>query len=389
MEGLSPVNQCDKNSSKTNIFEKHSKLTIVILILAGLFIVLLLDRALVGIFLKNAIRVKDPYFHHALSPNSFGYHQWGYATYPIFTNSLGFKDKGNREIELTTNKYRIVFIGDSFTEGLGYPYEKTFVGLIDNALDHSKYDILGAGVMSYSPKLYYLKMKRLIENIGLKMDVLVCFVDISDVQDEIAYNDFQPVNRLLYSYKIENYLLKKSLIGNKALKLGEKVAARIRGNGGNNSDANDKVTNGPADAKDNTKFDQKEFKEKYYQERGSWIHDDMVMKKWGAKGMALCEQYMDKLYLLTRKNKIKMTIAVYPWPYQVEKRDIDSKQVRFWKKFAKDRGIEFIDYFPHFIQPSPSEELIKKYYIAGDVHWNEEGHKLVAKVYIDFLLREK
>ncbi|HCW08657.1 MAG TPA: hypothetical protein DGG95_14960 [Cytophagales bacterium] len=84
-----------------------------------------------------------------------------------------------------------------------------------------------------------------------------------------------------------------------------------------------------------------------------------------------------------------MTIAVYPWPYQVEKRDIDSKQVRFWKKFAKDRSIEFIDYFPHFIQSSPSEELIKKYYIAGDVHWSEEGNKLVAKVYIDFFLRQK
>jgi hypothetical protein len=370
------MTKCYKDSSKPTIFEKHSKLTAIMLVVIGLLIVLLLDRALAGIFLKHTIRIKDPYFHHTLSPNSFEYDTWGYSTYPVFTNSLGFKDKGNRNIELTTNKYRIVFIGDSTVEGLGYPYEKTFVGLVDNALDRSKYDILNAGVMSYSPKLYYLKMKKLIEDTELKMNELVCFIDISDIQDEIVYEDFQPVNGLLYKYELENYVRKKSLIGNKAIELSDKMNKWL---GKKKSTA----------AKGDTKFDRDDFKENYYKERFLWTDNDMVMNKWGTRGLALCEQYMDKLYLLTRKNKIKMTIAVFPWPYQIKQKDIDSKQVKFWKKFSKDRDIEFIDYFPYFIQSSPSEEIIKKYFIPGDSHWNEEGNKLVAKVYLDFFSREE
>lgn len=226
------------------------------LILAGLVALLLLDRVLAGIFLKNAIRIKDPYFHHTLSANSFDFHTWGYTTYPMFTNSLGFKDKENRKIELTTSKYRIVFIGDSFVEGLGYPYEKTFVGIIDNTLDRSKYEVLNAGVMSYSPKLYYLKMKKLIEDTGLKMNELVCFIDISDVQDEIVYDDFLPVNRFLYKHQLENYILKKSLIGNKAIALGEKLSARTKRNGENKGDVKEKIG-----------FDPKHPDETYYRER--------------------------------------------------------------------------------------------------------------------------
>jgi len=358
-----------------NIFEKHAKLTTIILILVGLLVLLSIDRVLAGIFLRNSIRIQDLFFHHALLPNSYESSKWGNdMTYTFFTNSLGFKDKENRDVELTTNKYRIVFIGDSFTEGVGYPYEKTFVGYINSTLDSSKYDVLNAGVISYSPKLYFLKMKTLIEDTGLKMNELVCFIDISDIQDEIVYEDFQPENQLSYKNSLKNYIQKKSLIGNSALALQRKVIAWMKDKRGNK-------------ANNDEKFDRKDFDENYYKERSLWTDNDIVMKKWGNKGMALCEQYMDQLYLLMRKNNIKMTIAVYPYPYQITKKDMDSKQVKFWKKFSKDRDIDFIDYFPHFIRSSSSKEILEKYFIPGDCHWNAEGHKLVAKVYIDFFKR--
>jgi hypothetical protein len=37
---------------------------------------------------------------------------------------FGFKDSGVRDVPLTTDKHRILFMGDSFTEGIGVPYEK-------------------------------------------------------------------------------------------------------------------------------------------------------------------------------------------------------------------------------------------------------------------------
>jgi len=84
---------------------------------------------------ERAYRIKSYKYHHDLAKNVSAHRaEWGGTVYSISTNSLGFKDKTNRQISLKTDKKRLVFIGDSFTEGLGFIYEKTFVGLIDETL---------------------------------------------------------------------------------------------------------------------------------------------------------------------------------------------------------------------------------------------------------------
>jgi hypothetical protein len=94
-------------------------------------------------------------------------------------------------VPLKSDKPRIVFLGDSFTEGLGVPWGETFVGRIAEALEPKGIEVLNAATASYSPLLYYDKMKYWIEQ-GLVFDELVVFVDISDVRDELAYKDFAP-----------------------------------------------------------------------------------------------------------------------------------------------------------------------------------------------------
>jgi hypothetical protein len=170
-------------------FERNPKKTIFFLV--G-FVVILLDLILAPFFAERIPNIKDTHYHHGLEANYRGIVTWGTKNYIFHTNSLGFKDKNNRAVQLKNNKYRILFIGDSFTEGVGFPYDETFVGLIDQQLNNSDYEVLNAGVASYSPKLYYFKIKYLIENVGLKFDELCVYFDISDVQDEIEYESFQP-----------------------------------------------------------------------------------------------------------------------------------------------------------------------------------------------------
>src|SRR5262249_32763549 len=79
---------------------------------------------------------------------------------------------------------RFVFIGDSFTEGLGYPWEQTFVGLLSRSLGEA--EILNAAVSSYSPTAYYIKIKWLLDE-GYVFDHVVVLIDISDIQDEMWY----------------------------------------------------------------------------------------------------------------------------------------------------------------------------------------------------------
>src|SRR6185295_4608588 len=64
----------------------------------------------------------------------------------------------------------------------------TFAGMLYRAGQEraDKVDFLNAGVVSYSPTLYYRKVKHLIES-GLQFDEVVVLPDLSDVQDEALF----------------------------------------------------------------------------------------------------------------------------------------------------------------------------------------------------------
>ncbi len=118
-----------------------------------------------SLYNNRAHRIKSFYYHHDLRPMASFYDHWGYERYKIYTNELGFKDKSNRKIKF--KKRNILFIGDSFTEGVGLKYEDTYVGIIENKLKkkYKDIEILNAGVQSYSTsiylsKIYYLLNKR-------------------------------------------------------------------------------------------------------------------------------------------------------------------------------------------------------------------------------------
>ena len=129
-------------------------------------------------------RVKNDIYHHDFLPNINVIENNGkFGKYNFITNSMGFKDKDTRKINLNKTKHRIVFIGDSFTEGLFLPYEKTFVGIIDQNLSLQNIEVLNAGVSSYSPVIYYKKVQHLIKS-KLEFDELIVFIDISDIEDE-------------------------------------------------------------------------------------------------------------------------------------------------------------------------------------------------------------
>ena len=91
------------------------------------------------------------------------YDVWGYEKYKIFTNNLGFKDISNRQVEFKNKN--ILFIGDSFTEGVGIEYKDTYVGIIDRKLKerNKNIEVLNAGVQSYSTSIYLSKIYHLIE----------------------------------------------------------------------------------------------------------------------------------------------------------------------------------------------------------------------------------
>jgi len=87
---------------------------------------------------------------------------------------------------------------------------------------------------------------------------------------------------------------------------------------------------------------------------------------------------MEALSALCASHGVKLTIAVYPWPAQIVRHDLDSRQVRIRSEFAAARRIDVINLFPAFISAEDLKSTLARLYIRGDNHWNEAGHHEVA-----------
>ena len=131
---------------KKYFFTKYPKSTIFIFVISITFI---LDFVLTNIYnnLKNEqrreIRISHPIFHHTFKKSSKSPGIVYGNKFNLFTNSLGFKDRSSRKVELKSANHRILFMGDSFTEGIGLAYDDTFVGIIDTMLAQKNIEVLG------------------------------------------------------------------------------------------------------------------------------------------------------------------------------------------------------------------------------------------------------
>jgi lysophospholipase L1-like esterase len=360
-------------------FQRHPKTTLG---LVSLFLVILADL-LAGLLLiprdYNEFRRPHPYYHHGLRRNRVAVARWGPIEYPMYTNSLGLRDSQVRDVPLATARRRFLFVGDSFTAGVGVPYEETFVGRIEGRLRPAGIDVLNAAVVSYSPKLYYKKVHYLMER-GLEFSDLVVFIDISDPHNEIAYEEFKPADFPIMArlrYAVREFLNSRSFlyyaVRVQLQRFGLIAVNELQGDGlfpclcGIDPDL-------LAD-------------DQFRASEGIWTIDRVVYERYGKRGLELAATNMRRLVGLCRSRGIGVTIAVYPWPNQIFADDLESIQVSFWRDFAERNRIGFLNLFPDFINEEPPETQYGRYFILGDAHWNAAGHALVAERTLAYLER--
>jgi len=331
---------------------------------------------------ERIYRIPSSLYHHDLAAKSAVRRvSWGPYLYDYYTNSLGFRDQSTREIALIPKKHRIIFMGDSFTEGLGIDYEHTFVGLIDAALSRKGIEVLNAAVASYSPIIYWRKTKYLIETVGLKFNQLIVYLDISDAEDEARYYSLNESGNVVRTdYKMLESRYKKPT-GSKAVRYMASVIQDLKGCIRDNSvllyAMLDKLRDiiFPID------------RSCIHSDRSRWTIDDAVYREYGQQGLREMELYMDKLYELLKENRIKLTVAVYPWTAQIIQGDPDSLQVVFWRNWCEQHDVDFINYFPYFINAGILQDRIQvadKYFLKHDAHWNAKGHQLVADGFLAY-----
>ncbi len=334
---------------------------------------------------EKEYRIPSNYYHHDLKPNvNIPKTTWGNTFFPVATNSLGFRDKKPREVTLSSDHHRILFIGDSFTEGVGITYDNTFVGIIDNAMQKKGVEVLNAAVCSYSPAIYYAKVKYLIDSAGLKFDELIVFIDISDIHDEsTGYRlDGNKVAERKEEKKLDTALNEKYRASlKKKRSLYHKIEQILQ---------RDTIMTHLIVKRIHGLFFSRDYSYDYdsINLRGDlWTINKSFYEEYGKVGLEESGKNMERLANLCRDKKITLTIAVYPWPDQIIYHDLDSLQVKFWSNWAKNFDVKFINYFPYFISPNQNHakvrHILDTYFIPGDMHWNEEGHRKVADIFLN------
>ncbi len=371
-------------------------LKFLLIIFISLFLFLIIDFFLGRILIDKYVdqikdnpyylkkqRVRHSFYHHTLAPQiDYRKTGWGPNSYRLCTDIHGFKSKCGT---LGSDHYDIGFIGDSFTEGLGVSHEETFVGIIENK---KKLKIANMGVSSYSPKIYLSKIHHFIGR-GMKFKHVVVFMDISDLIDDtnsyVFKNDLKVKDKKI-AKRIENTFkiyfpmfdyLTFNLTNNNRYRASDNIFTRIN------------------IYTDINQIKDKKLKEVYSKMnlRSAWTYS----KTNQIKGydlpidVAIKEQVetMNQLYELLKKNNIKLSIIVYPWPQTILYDKRENLMKTTWENFCKNKCANFINTFPLFMNDDDDDDekskknlIIKKYYQLGDIHFNPEGHKLIADYFI-------
>ncbi len=366
-----------KNNSE-RWFERNPAITLTIIVVIALLLLDLLFGAILIPTDYNAFRIPHPVFHHGLLPMQKTKNKWGNRVFDVYTNSLGFKDGSARKVEKKIKNKRIVFIGDSFTEGVGMTWEESFTGILDKKLKDS--EVLNAGVVSYSPKLYYLKINYLINHDSLAFNDLYVLIDNSDPLNEITYVEFKPYpdqKMKIISHRIKKALFEHSYIYHTISQILMKQS-RSEITESWNPMSGQSVVDDIASEED-----------AFIAATPLWSFTPELYKKWGKTGLELAAENMQKLADLCHQNKIQLHIVIYPWPMQIKKALLNDVQVKFWEQFCNEYHLDFINLYPYFIGREDQIKTLQTYYINGDVHWNQEGNKKVAEILYNHIMQEK
>jgi hypothetical protein len=293
--------------------------------------------------------IPSPVLHHDLAPNQDSERPWGNIVYRFRTDRYGFRTGECAGGESDRNKPAIFAVGDSFTEALGVNYEQSFVGLL--ACDAAKQGkaVWNLDVTSYSPTIYYRKIRAAAERLGIKPAEIFVFLDVSDIDDEANVYRVGEDGTISSSLSYHWFDTGQFLLGNFAtFRLGYDLWL--------------KSTFSAAGS--------------FGRERARWTFDPDLMKQWGRRGLDLAAKRMDQVVALCREWKCQITLIFYPWSDNVAARDRDSVQVRYWRDWAAARGVRFVDGFAPFFR-EPPDVTVAKYFIHGDTHFNATGHRLL------------
>lgn len=285
-------------------------------------------------------------------------------------NSFGFRD-GNRTLEKPANTFRILMLGDSFTEGWGVAQDKTFSALLENklnSLSRGRFEVINMGVAGYSPLLEYLQLK----NIGLefKPDLVILNFDYTDFADDIAYEELATFDENHNPVSVRPGLSDK-------LKSFAYWAQEF------NEDNIIVVGNGIV--RDLLVFSEKHsvlFRKLVV---AKFLEGDInsKLKEPGSDSFVLPERNFQLISNMLRPKNTPFFVVLYPHKDHLLSKDNTAFFFKF-QQFGDQNGIKMLNLFPLFRTKNPND-----LYFRFDFHGTEKFDELMAKGIYDYLVKNK
>lgn len=315
---------------------------------------------------EGAVQMRRPdlLYHHGLRPmrTSAGANFRG-VPYTVITNDLGFRDREMRVVPMRRaagTRHRLLIIGDSFTEGIGFDWDSTLVGHIANALAEDSIEVLNAGVASYSPVLMERKLRHYLLNVGLVVDEVAVVVDLSDQWNEREYHGIPVFPDLVVDVR-PAWRQRIGRMGNHSLTYS--VLRDIWRNKLRWAVPKESVFVANHDAE--------------------W---DRIASELDLTGLNYMVAGLDSIRALTGGVHVPISLTMYPWPAWPN--FMDASAIRYrdrWRAWSRTTGVPLIDLFPTFEgewQRLGSDAAMRAYFLDGDVHWNARGGRLAADLWL-------
>lgn len=368
-----------------NILKKIFLITSVYLIFDIVFFSFLPNDIKTKIYNNRAHRIKSFYYHHDFRPNASFVDQWGYNKTIIHTNNLGFKDSKIRNV--TFKKKNILFIGDSFTEGVGLKFEDSYVGLISQELkkNNNNIEILNAAVQSYSPAIYLSKIYYLIEREKIPITDVVLMVSGGDFHDDyFRYIDVDqnfivthedPTN--IYLIKFINFYKSHTLLYQFISRVTpvKKIPILIKSTFFNDQQNLEKIKKNKIS--NNEILNMNFLNNKDFQ----YFYDEKIFNEWGKTAILKSLNFLERTIEITSKNNIKLTILYAKEPNLILK-EPNQKVLNFILNEFKKLEQKNVKFFYINKYDSKYKNKFEKYrnlFYINDNHWNKEGNKLVSE----------
>jgi hypothetical protein len=325
---------------------------------------------------ESVYRIQHDIYHHSLLPSFDGIVEWGGVPYRVCTDGNGFKSDCEN-VATSQTSFDVAFIGDSFTEAIGMPYEDSFVGMFADAYPGA--NVANLGVISYAPTVYRAKVEDLFKR-EYRFNHVIVFIDISDIQDEsIYYRDSSGYVRQATKTSgggrplagIKNYVATNFSLFTYAYRSIKQV-----------------LIGGPREASEDV----------FTRERSEWTYNQFS-NAYGDLGVAGSLEKavleMTLLYEFLERNGVSLSVGIFPWPAQISEMSRNNSdtnlQVDIWSDFCTNRCEYFVNMFSTYynlIENSSVDEVYQTYFIQGDVHYNREGNRLIKQALLELGLFE-